>query len=115
MTIRDAVHFIRERLTYKPGYTLSVHGLEDRLELSVSVPTGVDAKGLTPGQYDVTYTELFTVEEVAHVTEDQLIEMVYWVLVRWERHECDEWFKLDGVAVRDPHSTSVNFVNGRPV
>ena len=116
MTPREAARWIRASVRYKPGYTLHATCPSiDRLEISVSVPTGVDSNGQTTGRYDVTYVERFTEEYLAWHQPEWIIDIVRDFLFRWEQHECEEWLTVDGVKARDPHTTSVNFLDGRPI
>jgi hypothetical protein len=35
--------------------------------------------------------------------DHKFIEWVFQTIMKWERHEAQEWFKLDGVPLDDPH------------
>lgn len=115
MTLHEIMRFIRDRVTYKPGYTLHVHLHPLVVEINLSVPTGTDSHGTTPGRYDVTYGEVFTLAYLEGRDAGWVMGMVRQFLFRWEQHECEEWYRIDGAKARDPHSTSVCYADGEPV
>lgn len=105
----DALKYLG-RMTYKPGYKFSCW-VEDTnrptmeqvivLNLVVPVPdsTRADQKPVS-----IVFTNRESVHNVIHSGPMYLLSRVQHFFLLWERHEMDEWFRFDGVMVRDPHA-----------
>ncbi len=116
MTPQEAKEHVLRHVSYKPNYHFTVHASERGIALDLSVPTEIDASGKARDiAYNVTYSEFFTVDYLQDHSTTWLNELVRNFIHRWERHESDEWLKVDGVCLFDPHSVSVSYVNGRAV
>ena len=100
MKSEDALRMI-ERLTYKPGWTFAASLYnQDILHVECRMPDVPCTK-----ERGKTYTLQFTKDlNLASLTDAGLLVMIYEMLDWAERHECKEWFKLDGVRVVDPHN-----------
>lgn len=98
------------RITYKPGYKFT-YWVDDKnqstyrqnivLNLVVPVPdsTRKDQKPVT-----IVFTNRIPFEYLYHNGPNYLLVRVRDFFLEWEKHEMDEWFRLDGEMVRDPHA-----------
>jgi hypothetical protein len=104
--VRDVVG----RLTYKPGWRFEVdpgmrfgsvyNGEMVVAELRVS-QRSKDATLRTPGDSWTMMVE--PLREFQCQDERTLLEAVYRLVKRLELHELDEWFKVDGLTLHNPH------------
>lgn len=89
--------------TYPPAHTLANLGIcpETMLSMSGRVRIGDRDVDLTPRRIKlgVQVPDVALALDVAHFQE--------WfkraVILKWEMHEVDEWFRVDGKHVTDPH------------
>lgn len=98
-----AARAVLKRITYKPGWEITLRGNR----LKVAVPT-FDAIGrrrkVMAGT--VRYVSDVTLDRIAEGHEAitaRFIEYVLAVIRLREFHEMDEWLKVDGRCVVDPH------------
>ena len=98
----DRLESILSRFSYKPGYTFYA-GLIDQREVGVFLSGWVeDAE--RPGDRIQLYTiEAFPMGLVELWSEEDVLEAVRAVCVRFERHEIEEWLRRDGARVHEPH------------
>jgi len=102
MTFEEA-EAILARVTYKPGVLLLVERLKEWSVLFVRMEwTAADADG--GGKVVVLRAETSIPQSslVGYSVRDLLFD-VEQLCVRIERHEIQEWLKLDGVRFRAPH------------
>lgn len=106
MKAKDAIAFV-ERMSYGPKATISLkhsHHAFDVLELTIGKWV-VCAKMLD----DQIATQLSVIpcKTLGKYSELEgqafLMQMVHETIKNLELHEIDEWFKLDGKCVNDPH------------
>lgn len=99
-------HFIQliEQMTYKPAYTLSatrdLH--RDYVEFRVSgrVPDVREpAKTIA-----VTSRELFHTNVIKSLKPNQAYKLIRKAIYDFEHHEADEWLRVDGECLYDPHA-----------
>lgn len=95
---------INKRLTYKPGYMLSI-GINPNADFYNAVMTFY-----APDTDDPKYTVLTKHKEVlgkkadvANWTDVQICEALLKFIMICEEHEAREWIKLDGQKVINPH------------
>lgn len=71
------------------------------LNLKIPVPdsTTVDHREVT-----IAYTQKVPVEHLIRGGTNLALNIVQMFFSGWERHEMDEWFRLDGKMIRDPHA-----------
>lgn len=105
----DVLKFLG-RITYKPGYKFSCW-VEDTnrptmermivLNLVVPVPdsTRADQKPVS-----IVFTDRESVHNCVHSGSMYLLHRVQHFFLSWEKHEMDEWLRVDGEMVRDPHA-----------
>lgn len=99
----DEIESIVDRIDYKPGWALVLRPDQRSLQISRVVPDSRD-----PGR-DVKVGSVHPIPPV--LTQGSLnplsvISVVTWVkteIRRCELHELDEFFRLDGQLVDDPH------------
>jgi hypothetical protein len=100
------------RLTYKPTWRFTVEQGEKRAWEAPSWRDGLTfTVWLTHEERDVvtgrmecfTWRHVFDVEAVARMPEEHLVEELRRLVIRGELHDVDEWLKLDGVCVVEPH------------
>jgi hypothetical protein len=109
MTPDRALHVIQS-ITYKPGWTITAHvkfwgGPPSDSTLQSVV---VDFRLRAPDAYGGGWVPLAlrrTICEaaVASMEDADLVAMVFSFIVDAEVHEAEEWFKVAGHRVRDPH------------
>lgn len=104
----ERVRALLERVTYKPGWRIKVSRPTDRglhnywepVTIQAQYPT-VDVNTLETIMLNLHHQiDIHTAEEVS---EDILVDLISHIIKGFEMHEFDEWFKLDGKHVRDPH------------
>jgi len=100
-----------KRITYKPGYKFScwldsensTSMVDQRLVLNMVVPVP-DSTRADHKPTSLVFTSTFPLIEVVHGGPDLLLHRVKDFFLTWERHELDEWFRLDGKMLHDPHA-----------
>lgn len=120
----DEIRAIVKTITYKPGHTIDVRfrnsdGLGRQFqryewaELRVSAELCDAVPETSPDEptVPVTFSQTFPPDFMD--SKERVILAVEDVIRRFERHEFDEWFRVDGVPVYNPHPgptfpTSVN-------
>ena len=110
MTPFERLDALLRRVTYKPGWSLSLSRLRrpdwspqpwDPLYLTISFTTTDVTTGLP-----VTISNMGDVypEFISRLTDGEIVDTVLTSAIRnMEEHELREWLKLDGICVRDPH------------
>lgn len=94
---------ILARITYKPGFkmTLEIHDWNSGcVELKISHKT-ISVSKSEPAL--IYHTEKIVINELSQMTEKEFIALVYNAVTHLERHEQDEWFKVDGRPLVEPH------------
>lgn len=100
------------RLTYKPTWRFIVEQGErgawappswcDDLLFTVWL-THQDRDVATGRMEHFTSRHVFDAQAVARMPEEHLVEELRRLVIRAELHEVDEWLRLDGVCVVEPH------------
>lgn len=99
-----------ERITYRPGVSMRIAHPEFLGEYSYPVtPTlqlCADVENTyRPGQrIEIIHQTL--IPQYVIETEQTFQAFVRQALINMEMHELDEWFKIDGVMVNDPHAAN---------
>ena len=94
----DDAHRILAKIRYKPGFTIASNSWSyDTFILRIS---HVDVESPRIVYFCI-----------GNISESDFVHRVYNELLNWERHECGEFFKYDGVAIFNPHS-DVNKLKG---
>lgn len=98
----NKVESIIKRLSYKPGWTLLVehHIQTDRFRFTLS-HKAEDATGIYTGYVPVTLQKFLCPDMIPD--ESYLMMFLRQMFLDMEHHEFQEWFKLDGVPVENPH------------
>lgn len=69
-----------------------------------------EAEEELPGLDDgicVSSERAISAEYLSELSDKEIIEQVVWVLIReHEEHEMEEWYRFDGVRVREPYDVS---------
>lgn len=102
------------RVTYKPNFKFQAYRQANvdsiRVSLAAQLPDARDTEGQI-----VTIHSCLDISEptLLGYTQSQVLEYLCKLILDFEKHEADEWFKLDGVQVNDPHKIKVvrNTVN----
>ena len=93
------------RITYRPGWVIK----------SYSVPTGVVFRAgcnepnayregaEDPAYVPVVYTWTISKEELGHMHREALLRWAFDIIAKRVLHEVEEWVKLDGVRIYQPH------------
>lgn len=94
------------RITYKPSWTLTIECSPDGPILVGSWQVEADSTGsisLIPGDTLAISGKVMVPFSVL-TNEHAFFEWVRVAVRGWERHESDEWFKLDGIPMHNPHA-----------
>ena len=92
---RDLLREVVRQATYKPGWKI---GVTDYGTLVITV----DTKDAYHPERDVRITHSYMVEPARD--EWEALAFLRDCIHRTERHEADEWLRINGVAAFDPHS-----------
>ena len=101
-----------EHLTYKPGYRFRFRarplpqGDDVELYVEADVPDSEKPTHTVPAHLrtvKLLHRHRWSHHEVAMFDRDQFLWTVRSFLVEMEVHEVDEWFRLDGAPVHEPH------------
>lgn len=94
----DLIASCLERFTYKPGWTFTA-GQHDTEGPTITIEVGVE-DSTTPGTYTLLRIRTFV---PPCRTPADFYRWLRYRLQRIEAHECDEWFRVDGVQLHNPH------------
>lgn len=93
---------ILKSITYKPNIRFSIEPFPTngfpRFKLIASVEDSRDRRQLITITLEQSITELFV------SSKDMFIQFVLHRIQQFERHEIDEWFKIDGKHLHEPHA-----------
>ena len=99
------VESLLARFTYKPGWHIEQRRLPEsadsvRLQIRFTAPDSRSLEREIPvtGTFDVPYYIWFEEDE------GRFWKWLHQVILFMERHELDEWFRVDGKLVDDPHA-----------
>jgi hypothetical protein len=95
-------------MTYKPGWKITIsrpidrgiHNYWEPITLHAKYPT-IDVN--TGETIMLQLLRSIDVDSAERYPEEQLVDLIGFFIKSFEMHEFDEWFKIDGVCVRDPH------------
>lgn len=98
----DEIEATLRRVSYKPGWRFTV---DDRMhDDEVTIVLQHDTPDVNDPENIITVTTLTRGLRETYSNEEILLRGVVPKLIRqMEYHEIDEWFKIDGKHVRDPH------------
>jgi len=99
MTYQEAEQMVK-RITYRPASVISMtethRGTEVSIQLGIIDIHGKGANSSLTGSYKI---DLSCVK-----SETQMIQAVWEAIERIERHERQEWLKIDGQQFYNPHA-----------
>lgn len=103
MTFSEIKRFFEERVTYKPGYKFYVlrSMYADTVGITVVSSPLPDADGINPDLTPVLYGQSVHPEELR--SDDDCRAHASLLIRGLELHEVDEWLRVDGLHVKDPH------------
>lgn len=105
-TPADLCYFIEGHVTYKPGYRLSAWVDGETLTLNMVASGMPDSTGTIRHNEGDTFSIAYTRRYDARMlldNEERLLTVLRGFFTGFEAHERDEWFKVDGKPVRNPH------------
>ena len=89
-------------ITYKPNFTIEF--FEDHRHsyfiIKMDVPDSTIDEEIPP----TVKVQQWSVIPPYDLTQDQFNDFVFREILRLERHEAQEWFKIDGKLWNDPHA-----------
>lgn len=107
MTVEE-VQSVVKGITYKPNCRMRVEPYGDKRYTSI-VTIYIESKVLDSvhGKAEVTiiFQDRFDIRWFE--TASDVIRWVGDCLMRWEKHELDEWFRFNGNLVHDPHGSDM--------
>jgi hypothetical protein len=102
MTLQEARNLLN-RITYKPGWKFALSGYDygnkTYLEIEITTICAVT------GKHDCLLRNLTCLDLSSFDNEEFINKLRYFVLLT-ETHELDEWLKIDGFAINDPHDAA---------
>jgi hypothetical protein len=105
MNIEQAIN-VCDRITYKPSWKLEARQMKFdsgtailKVRVSFMSPCAVTGKS----EIQVCATHTFHDVELDYMDVRSWCNKLLWVFRQAEEHELREFFKLDGVAIYDPH------------
>lgn len=105
-TPTDLCFFIEGHVTYKPGYKLGawVDGANVVLNMVASgLPEATGKTARNEGDtFSIAYTRRYDARMLLR-NKELLLAVLRGFFTGFEAHERDEWFKVDGKPVRNPH------------
>lgn len=109
----ERVRSLLKKVTYKPGWKFGAASAVDpyekpkpwdweRVIITIIAPMpNLSGKDKT---VDVVSNRHFDCQQLARMKDGDIIGYIFTQVIRdLELHEMDEWFKVDGFHVRDPH------------
>lgn len=105
----DVLKFLN-RFSYKPGYKLQFWKVDDgfpRMEQYITFNMVVPVPDSTkPDQplINIAYTSKYSTYNFIQGGPDYAIHALRDFLMGWEKHELDEWYRIDGEMLSDPHA-----------
>mgnify|MGYP001588982197 CR=1 FL=1 len=103
MTPEEATALVK-RLTYRPGWKIQCY-VEEGSEVFV-LRCGTeepDSEGRTIEPLAVVLTDSISLKALAFYDEAQFLRWAHSVFRRRVLHELDEWLRLDGTPLIEPH------------
>lgn len=93
-----------KRVTYKPGVKLAFDPGESFGIATLTITSMV--QDVNEPSRTIPLTNRQALPPLEYMDRDEFIFRIGDALMRFERHECDEWFRVDGKPVNDPHPES---------
>ncbi|QIG68290.1 hypothetical protein EVB57_013 [Rhizobium phage RHph_Y1_20] len=91
--------------SYKPGWTVHLHGDGDRpyiqIEVSVEAEASMESAGPTKGRRSSWNGSKVYLSQ--HMCRQEIVSAVYGAIERAELHEIREWFRYRGASIFNPH------------
>ena len=97
-------HFV-ETIEYKPGWTIkaSIMTEYDYVEICVKSPPVPDAYGRSSNLSPIITMERLAMRLIETTSPGEWIHRIYDLIEKLEKHERDEWFKVGGRIIFNPH------------
>lgn len=112
MTFRSSTDVLKflGKFTYKPGYKLQFWVDSERklkrdqsivMNMVIPVP---DSTRADHKEVSIVFTQGVALEHILRGGPDFLGQLVKDFILKWERHEMDEWFRYEGRMLENPHA-----------
>lgn len=103
-----------DKVTYKPGWTLNAGaipaGEDDPLDtgdygdIVLNVTMVADDAIWDRKKVTVYFQKIIDMGALRRMDDRKVLDyFIFGAIKELEEHECNEWFKFDGICVRDPH------------
>lgn len=105
----DVLRFLG-KFTYKPGYKLQFwldgerkfhHEQSIVMNMVVPVP---DSTREDQKEINIVFTQAVALLNLIHGGPEYVRHILFDFILKWERHEMDEWFRYDGRMLSNPHA-----------
>lgn len=98
---RAELEALLARITYKPGTRCDIGPAYDYVLIRIthSVLDACNAADPTP----IPVANHLRLDSLEHLTERHVLQFIESAYRSFEQHEVDEWLKLDGKHINDPH------------
>lgn len=108
MMTREEIVALTKRITYKPNAAFRVFFHEDyaTFELCLQVPSVATPSVANPlGQSTIISLSSHRIVPMRFLSADSIPVIALEIAVALETHEMDEWLRIDGEPIRNPHPT----------
>lgn len=99
--IAQQTEALLKRFKYKQGWTFELRNSGSRASELWASWEAPDATGIRPGLIPIRASAIVSLDHIA--TEREFWQFLRNAIRKWEFHELDEFFQVDGVAIYDPH------------
>lgn len=97
------VHDCVDRITYKRDTVIIVSPMASLDEIAITISRNVECSSGSGKVNALRSSEIYFYQYLLNVDPEELCGRIYSLIKRFELHELDEWFKIDGKHYRDPH------------
>lgn len=111
MTFQELENLI-SRITYKRGFQFNVERDQSRAICYIRLTAWVTPSNRPNTEEIIPIVQMSALDEYAlsKMSMDSVLQFISHSLFSLEKHELNEWFKIDGKHVEDPHPELSNKV-----
>lgn len=105
MNYLERIDALLGRITYKPNVRLSCMSAYNADSSFITIHLVADVPNAEDPRYLIPITSIFTVDRylLQQNDEQELISYIRFNVQRFEMYELDEFFKIDGKRLNNPH------------
>ena len=92
------------RIAYKPNWRLSAHlGNQPTPAIIIEAMASVQDSSGSGVRIEIGKSMTLPPQVLCQFSDLDILRYLFMVIMEMERHEAEEWFKMDGVRLYDPH------------